>query len=122
MPRHKAAEHCAILPWLSGRPNCREPKFLQIGVSLFESSAFQSLTPAQRYLYLCMCQDAAGHQTFEFPKVRFKHYGIPNTTARDGIEALIASGFIIREFCGKFTREKSKFRFSFDWKLKEAPK
>lgn len=116
LARHKLAQNCQILPWLSRKAACREPKFLQIGVSLFESKEFQELTPAQRYLYLCMCQDAAGHQTFEFPKARFDHYGISNTAARGGIEQLIERGFITREFCGKFTREKSKYSFSFKWK------
>lgn len=59
LARHKLAQNCQILPWLSRKATCREPKFLQIGVSLFESKEFQELTPAQRYLYLCMCQDAA---------------------------------------------------------------
>lgn len=120
LARHKAAQNCQILPWLSQKANCKEPKFLQIGVSLFESDAFQALTPAQRYLYLCMCQDAGGHQVFEFPRARFTHYGISNTAARAGIERLIAEGFIEREFCGKFTREKSKYRFSLRWKLEGA--
>ena len=117
MPRRKAARNCIVLPWVSAKADCREPKFLQVGISLFESKAFQKLTPSQRYLYLCMCQDASGHQTFEFPRARFERYGIKNTAARDGIAALIEAGFITREYSGKIAREANQYRFSFAWKL-----
>ena len=117
MARRKAAKNCAVLPWASAKPDCREPKFIQLGVSLFESAAFQALTPAQRILYLCMIQDASGHQEFEFSKARFARYGFSSSTARAGIEALIEAGFISRDYSGKIAREANRYRFSLAWKL-----
>jgi len=119
--RRKAAQNCVVLPWVSAKADCREPKFLQVGVSLLESKAFQRLSPSTRLLYLAMCHDAAGHQEFEFPHSRFAHYGLSNGTARAGIDALIESGFITREYSGKIAREANRFRFSQSWKLKQQP-
>ena len=119
--RHKAAQNCTVLPWVSAKADCKEPKFLQIGVSLLESKAFQELSPATRLLYLAMCEDAAGRQSFEFPRSRFAHYGISNTAARAGIKKLIEAGFIVCEFSGKINREANRFRFSFAWKLNKPP-
>ena len=103
----------------SGRTDGVEPHFLQIGVTLFEHPTFQSLTPTQRYLYLCMLHDAEGRREFVFPQARFKHFGLKNTAARDGIEALIQKGFIVRLFSGKVTREASGYAFSHAWKLNQ---
>ena len=119
MGRRKAAENCTILPWVSAKADNKEKKFLQIGVTLFENEAFQSLTPPQKIVYLAMCLDAGGSREFTFSKERFSHFGIPPSTARDAIEVLIQKGFITREFSGKLAHTKSLFRFSLDWKLKK---
>ena len=117
--KHKCSY--AVAPWLSGRITCKEPHYIQVGVTLFEHSAFQKLTPAQRYLYLCMAHDAEGRKEFVFSKARFQHYGISNATAREGIEALIKEGFIVRLFSGQATREKSGYAFSDRWKQTDNP-
>ena len=111
----------ALAPWLSGRPDGKEPHYIQVGVTLFEHPAFRKLTPAQRYLYLCMAHDAEGRKEFIFPKARFKNFGISSSTARDGIGALIEQGFIIRLYSGKATREASSYAFSDKWKAFEEP-
>lgn len=68
-----------------------------------------------------MCQDAAGQREFEFPHSRFAHYGISNATARRSIDALIAAGFISREYSGKISRDENRYRFSLAWKLEDTP-
>ncbi len=108
-----------ISPWASGTLDGAEPHYLQVGVKLFEHPVFQSLTPLQRYLYLCMLHDAEGRKEFVFPNSRIKHFGMKNTAARDGIEVLIQKGFIVRLFSGKATREKSGYAFSQAWKLNQ---
>lgn len=106
-----------VSPWLSARTDCREPRYIQAGVTLFEHPAFQELTPAQRLLYLAMCLDAGGKRKFTFSKARFTHYGVSNATARTAIDALIDAGFITRLYSGRTTREPSAYAFSDQWKL-----
>ncbi len=110
-----------IVPWLSGREDCKEPHYIQVGVTLFEHPAFQALSPVQRYLYLCMTHDAEGRREFTFSKARFCKYGISNSAARDGINVLIKKGFIVRLYSGQATREKSGYAFSNQWKVKTYP-
>ena len=117
--RHKNSY--TILPWLSGRSDCREPRYIQAGVTLFEHPAFQALTPAQRLVYLAMCIDAGGKREFTFSKARFTHYGVSNATARAAIAELIDAGFITRLYSGRTTREPSAYAFSDRWKVDRGP-
>lgn len=116
MAKKRKGNYC-IVTWLTAKADCREPKYIQAGVTLFEHPAFQSLTPAQRCLYLAMCLDAGGHREFTFSKSRIEHYGFSYATGRDGIAALIANGFIVQLFSGQPTREKNGYAFSEKWKL-----
>ena len=116
--KHKT--NYSISPWLTAKADCREPKYIQCGVTLFEHPAFKRLTPAQRCLYLAMCLDAGGHREFTFSKARIEHYGFSYATGRDAINALIAGGFIIKLFSGQTTREKNGYAFSERWKLNRA--
>lgn len=110
-----------LKPWETASLDNRERGgYLQVGTSLFEHAAFQALTPAQRYLYLCMAQYAKGRIEFEFPQACFKRFGIAHGTARAGIVALIDAGFIEKDYCGRIAREKNRYRFSLRWKCENA--
>lgn len=120
MAKRYKSKHC-IIPWLTAKIDCREPKYIQCGVTLFEHPSFKRLTPAQRCLYLAMCMDAGVHQEFTFSKARIEHYGFSYATGRDAIDALIAGGFITKIYSGQVTREKNGYAFSEQWKLIGTP-
>lgn len=118
MPRPKQAKNCNILPWLSGKTDCREGRFIQIGNSLFFSEGFQNLSEGAKIVYLCMALESGGKSTFTFPAKTMKKYGLSVRTTRRHIDSLIVSGFIERE-SGKVTREENRFTFTpSTWKTK----
>lgn len=116
MGRHKAAQNCNILPWVSGKADCKEGRFIQIGNSLLLSKEYQALSPGAGRLYLCMAMESGGHRRFEFPEETIKKYGIAPRSARRYIEELIEHRFIICISSGKNTRTNNEYEFFLDWK------
>ena len=124
MARHKTAQNCAVLPWMSRRQNNSEGRFLQVGNSLLLSSTneageeqnpFVRLSAGAKYLYICMAMEAGGKRKFEFTRTAAKKYGICSSTLRRNIDELIDAGFIIRD-SGWTVREPNRYSFSYQWK------
>ena len=115
MSRHKAAQHCKILPWLSARENNQEGRFLQIGNSLFLCDHFQNLSDGTKYLYLCMALESGGKKDFQFTRTSAKKYGISSSSLRRHVAELKESGFISFS-SGANLRQPNEYIFSFEWK------
>ena len=105
--------------------------------SMLESVAFMDLTKSQRLLYLYMkkqyygkrkpCKDYPDEQQFQgddlfyFPLGQAEQYKLYSRSNRgqfySDIAALEAHGFIRTVSNGKFTKTKSIYQYSGDWKL-----
>ncbi len=126
MAKHRAAKNCVVLPWLSGRADCKEGRFLQLGNSLFlsrkdkdgnEQNAFLLLSTGARMLYLSMALEAGGQRSFVFPLAAAKKYGLASTSFRRYIDELEAAGFIAVHSNANL-RKENDYYFNLDWKLK----
>ena len=122
MPRRKAASNCTILPWLSGKQDCKDGRFIQIGNSLLlrqitegAGNPFVNLPDGAKYLYFCMAMESGGKRCFQFPQAAARKYGIPPATLRRNIEKLIEAGMIKKE-SGKTVRQPNNYEFDFSWK------
>ena len=115
MPRRKAAENCTVLPWLSGKPDNREKRFLQVGNTLLFVSSFQSLSAGAKHLYLCMAMESGGRRDFVFPHAAAKKYGFAARSFDRYVAELVRAGFLE---CAsmKNLRQPNKYRFSLQWK------
>ena len=122
--RRKKAVNCKLLPWLSGKLECSDGRFIQIGNSLFlsrrseagsESNPFVKLSSGAKFLYLCMAMESGGKREFQFPLAAAKKYGIANSSLRRNIEELIAAGMIEKQ-SGKTVRLPNLYEFCLDWK------
>ena len=115
MPRRKNAENCAIPAWASGRLDCREKRFVQIGNTLFFDQTFQLLSAGAKHLYFCMFAECGGRRTFDFPHGAAKKYGIPPRSFDRYSAELVEAGFLSKT-SGKNTRTANTFCFEFGWK------
>ena len=104
-----------LLGWCSADPSCREKRFIQVGVSLFESPSILGLTPSEFKLYLYAIKEAGPSRDFEFPRAISKKIMAPATFS-GAMNGLIKKGFIKTTVKGKSTRENNRYRFAFDWK------
>lgn len=104
-----------IKPWLSGRVDCREKRFIQVGNTLMLSETFQCLSPGSKYLYFCMALESAGRSYFTFPLGAAKKYGIRGSSLRRHINELEQKGFIVRHSM-KNLRQPNDYNFSYGWK------
>lgn len=118
MGRPKAAVNCTVLPWLSGKANCKEGRFIQTGNSLLLSDKMKALSYGARYLYLCMAMEAAGRREFEFPKKAAEKYGFPCRTFNRLKAELVEAGLISVLASGRTTREKNIYSFRIDWQTR----
>ncbi len=121
MPRKKAAGNCSILPWLSGKGDNKEGRFVQVGNSLLLSRDFQTLTAGARWLYLCMTMEAGGKREFAFSHSAAKKYGIPGSSFDRQIQELKEAGFV--EVVPDEDRAQfapNRFRFCFGWKMQKT--
>ena len=117
MGKHKS--YPAICPWLSARVDNHEKRFIQVGNSLFFSSAFTALHPGARYLYLCMAMESAGRTEFEFPERAARKYNFSSSSFRRYISELASHGFIHVDSM-KNLRRDNRYRFLISWKLSSA--
>ena len=116
MGRHKKAENVDIKPWLSGKRNCTEGRFQQVGNSFFLSPEVHVLKDSTKWLYLCMANEAGGKPAFVFPLSAALKYGISETTFRRCIKELIDKHFIVLTSSGKKKKKKNFYSFISDWK------
>ena len=115
MSKHKAAQNCNILPWVTEKTDGKEGRFLLVGNSLLLSKVFQSLSVGARQLYLCMALESGGKRNFEFPLASAKKYGIPQTSFRRYVDELIEAKFILR-FSNANLRQPNQYEFTSAWK------
>lgn len=116
MPKRKAAQSCAILPWLSAKVDNREGRFLQIGNSLLLSKKFQELSSGAQMVYLAMALEAGGHPGFIFPLGAARKYGVSESSFSRYVKELIQKEFITLVASGRTTREPNQYKFTFGWK------
>lgn len=117
MPRHKTAQNCAMLPWLSAKCDGKEGRFIQCGNSLFLSKSFQALSPGARWLYLSMAIEAGGKRDFVFTHSAAKKYGVSPSSYDRFLKELKDGGFIEKvedENLAQYA--PGRYRFVFDWK------
>lgn len=104
-----------LLPWLSGKADGREKRFIQLGNSLLLSEKFQSLSAGARMLYCCMALESGGKRGFIFPLSCAKKYGFCSSSLRRYITEMETSGFLYRNSL-KNLRIPNEYAFSFEWK------
>lgn len=122
MARRKAAKNITICPWLSGRLDCREGRFVQLGNSLLLSKSFQKLTAGAQILYICLTMEAAGKPAVKFSHGAAKKYGIAPTTFDRAIKQLCEAGFVeFVEDDNLYQFATNVYRFSNAWKADPAP-
>lgn len=123
MGRRKAAQNCTILPWLSGKADGREGRFLQLGNSLLLDKRFHALSSGARYLYLCLSMEAGGKKTVQFSRgTTAKKYGIPKNSFTRQIEELVQNGFVQRIADDDLLQfAPAVYELSILWKSKPAP-
>lgn len=117
MPKHRAAQNCAILPWLSAKGDGKEGRFLQCGNSLFLSKSFQALSTGARWLFLSMAMEAGGKRELIFKHSSAKKYGISPSSYDRFLKELKDAGFIEKiedENLAQYA--PGRYRFVFDWK------
>lgn len=102
--------------WCAGTADSAEPIFIQIGATLMQHPAFLALSASERWCYQCMVLEAKGKANFQFPRRTAEKYGIPSSTLRRTIDALVNAGFISIVANGRSTRTPSDYRFSVRWK------
>lgn len=118
MSRHKAAQNCSILPWLSERADGKEGRFIQVGNSLLLSKAFQDLPSGAQMLFLCMALESGGKRSFLFPlSAATKKYGFSGSTFRRYVDALVDAGFVVRHSMANL-RQPNEYEFSLAWKAR----
>ena len=120
MGKHKAAQRCAISPWLSARADGKEGRFIQIGNTLLLDPAFQSLSDGAKHLYSCFSMESGGKREFIFPQAAATKYGIPTRSFRRHVKELISAGFITMQ-SGAPARMPNAYQFSFAWKQDRPP-
>ena len=123
MGRRKAAQNCAILPWLSGKADGREGRFLQIGNSLLLDKRFHALSSGARYLYLCLSMESGGKKLVQFSRgTTAKKYGIPKNSFTRQIDELVEHGFVRRVEAEDYLQfAPAIYELSVSWKSEPAP-
>lgn len=117
MGRRKLAKNCNILPWVSGKADCKEGRFALIGNSLLLCDTFQGLSAGARWLYLCMAMECGGKREFAFTHGAGKKYGIAPTSYDRHIKELKEQGFIEQVDNPDMAQyAPGSYRFIFDWK------
>lgn len=101
--------------WASALPDCRDPCFIQVGVSLMKHPAFQELSTGARWLYQCCMAESVGRMNFQLTPDIAALYGIPLRSMRRYVKELEEHGFIKTLRSGKNTRTASDYQFSFKW-------
>ena len=122
MARKKTAKNVLISPWLSGRLDCKEGRFIQVGNSLLLSEAFQKLTASARLTYFALALEGGGKKTVTFSHGAAKKYGITPSTYDRTVKQLRDAGFI--EVIGDPNLNQFKaneYRFCSRWKSYPAP-
>ena len=114
MARGKKALH----PWVTAKHDSKGELFVQIGVSLLQSAEYGKLSAAAQKTYLAMCMEAKGkgNENFCFSVGTARRYHISESSFDRSKKELISKGFIKKTLCGKNTREKNQYIFSYDWK------
>lgn len=121
MPRKSKNARRELRPWQSANTDNREKIYVQVGLSLYESTAFHDLSKSARLTYLCMVSAAGFDEVFNFPQAGMvKRFGLSPRSVRRDIDELVKAGFITKQ-SGKVTREPNIYRFSYEWKTKAQP-
>lgn len=115
MGRRKAAQNCEILPWLSGKTNNKEGRFIQVGNSLLLNETLKRLKPGAWKLYICMAMEAGGKNIFAFPHKSAVKYGISRSSFDNYAKDLINSG-LIEKVPQDEQYVPAIFRFTTGWK------
>ena len=67
-------------------------------------------------VFVCMCMESAGKQTFTFPHSKYKDYMALNTFTKAKDE-LIAKGYIEEVQNNQNLRKANVYKFVSDWKM-----
>jgi hypothetical protein len=92
MSKYKAKP--TIVPWLSGKADNQERRFIQVGNHLLLSKRFQQLGAGAKHLYFCMAMESGGRRSFLFPQTAALKYGIAPSSLRRYIRELEAGQFL----------------------------
>ena len=79
MSKHKSARNVDIKPWLSGRTDCQEGRFIQVGNSLLLHPYFKALSGNEIKTYFALCMESGGKSTASLSSAGAKKYGIAET-------------------------------------------
>jgi hypothetical protein len=118
MSKYKAKP--TIVPWLSGKADNQERRFIQIGNHLLLSKRFQQLGAGAKHLYFCMAMESGGRRSFLFPQTAALKYGIAPSSLRRYIRELEAGQFL-KVYSMKNLRQPNRYEFDLGWKQISAP-
>ncbi len=106
-----------LLGWCSGRKDCYEDRFIQIGVSLIEHPAVIRLKASEFKLYLLMIKAAGQSREFILPRSEYTPYFTPATFSRCKKTVLLNRVLFEVVYSGKSTREPSSTGLLSDGKI-----
>lgn len=118
MSKHKSAKNALIKPWLSGKIDCQEGRFIQVGNSFLLADQVKALSGNELKTYLALSMESGGKPWASLSSTAgAKKYGISESTFRRSIQGLEEKGFISCVFEDNPYRYKTNvYRFTFGWK------
>lgn len=118
MSKHKSARNVEIKPWLSGRIDCTERRFIQVGDSFLLADQVKAMSGNELKTYLALSMESGGKPWASLSSTAgAKKYGISESTFRRSIQGLEEKGFISCVFEDNPYRYKTNvYRFNLSWK------
>lgn len=121
MARRKKGSY-TLLPWLSGRIDNKDGRYIQVGNSFHLDKRVHALGHTARLLYECMCQEAGGQREVVFTRGTARKFGFPKATFERNVQKLIDCGFLtLKENAERSQYAPNIYRFSLEWKITSAP-
>lgn len=99
--------------WETTKENGIEKRYIRIGST--KLARMTELSPSAFKVFVCMCMESAGKETFEFPYSKYKDYMAKNTFKKVKAE-LIAAGYIEEVQNNQNLRKPNVYRFATGWK------
>lgn len=99
--------------WETTKENGIEKRYIRIGST--KLARMTELSSSAFKIFVCMCMESAGKESFEFPRSKYKDYMSSRTFEKVKTE-LIKKGYIEEIEQNKNLRKPNVYRFVSSWK------